>query len=93
MLSAAIRSLVARMWPRRGPSGPPERPPSLPFVLSHTCNKGAEIKRSGVSVVDRGEPVASRSEWHADGTAGKCHVRSHIAAVAPARVMGKVRPW
>jgi len=37
-----------------------------------------------VSVVDRGELVASRSEWHGDGTAGQDRA-SHLAAVAPAR--------
>jgi hypothetical protein len=40
-------------------------------------------------VVDRGEPEASCSEWHGDGTAGEHAVASHLAAVAPARVMGK----
>jgi len=45
-----------------------------------------------VSVVDRGEPVASCLEWHGDGTAGEDNRASHLAAVAPARVMGEVRP-
>jgi hypothetical protein len=45
--------------------------PSLPFVLPRTSSRGAEVKRSGVSVVDRGEPEASCSEWHGDGTAGE----------------------
>jgi hypothetical protein len=42
----------------------------------HSCCRapvieGAEVKRSGVCVVDRGEPKASCSEWHGDGTAGE----------------------
>jgi len=45
-----------------------------------------------VSVADRGEPVASCSEWHADGTAGEDDRASHLAAVAPARAMGEARP-
>src|SRR5215213_4018771 len=56
----------------------------------HSCCRaplveGAEVKRSGVSVVERGEPVASCSEWHADGTAGEDGLGSGLAAVVPAR--------
>jgi hypothetical protein len=45
-----------------------------------------------VSVVDRGEPEASCLEWHGDGTAGEDGLGSHLAAMAPARVMGEARP-
>ena len=41
---------------------------------------------------DRGEPEASCSEWHGDGTAGESDRALHLAAVAPARVMGEARP-
>jgi hypothetical protein len=65
---------------------------SLPVVLPRTCSKGAEVKRTGVSVVDRDEPEASCWEWHGDGTAGEDDRASHLAAVAPARAMGEARP-
>jgi hypothetical protein len=42
-----------------------------------------------VSVADRGEPEASRSEWHADGTAGEDDCGSGLAATVPARAMGE----
>jgi hypothetical protein len=42
-----------------------------------------------VSVVDRGRPVASSSEWHADGTAGEDGCDSGLAATVPARAMCK----
>jgi hypothetical protein len=45
-----------------------------------------------VSVVDRGEPVASCSEWHGDGTAGEDDRASHLAALAVAQAMGEARP-
>ena len=48
---------VAPPWPQRSTRATP----SLPFVLSRTCNRGAEVKRPRVSVVDRGEPEASCS--------------------------------
>ena len=53
------------------PAGIEPATPSLPFVCRAPLVEGAEVKRSGVSVVDRGEPEASCSEWHADGTAGE----------------------
>jgi hypothetical protein len=64
----------------------------------HSCCRapvveGAEVKRSGVSVADRGKPQASCPEWHGDGTAGEDDRASHLAAVAPARPMGEARPW
>jgi len=64
---------------------------------SHSCCRapvieGAEVKRSGVSVADRGEPEASCSAWHADGTAGKDDHAWHLAAKAQARAMGEARP-
>jgi hypothetical protein len=43
-------------------------------------------------MVDRGEPVASRSEWHGDGTAGEDDRGSGLAATVPARAMGEARP-
>jgi hypothetical protein len=44
-------------------------------------------------VVDRGEPAASCSEWHGDGTAGEDEPGSGLAAiVTPAQAMGEVRP-
>jgi len=43
-----------------------------------------------VSVVDRGEPVASCSEWHGDGTAGEDNRDSGLVITAPAWPM--VRP-
>jgi hypothetical protein len=63
----------------------------------HSCCRlpvieGAEVKRSGVSVVDRGEPEASCSEWHADGTAGEDDRASHLVEEAPARLMGEAGP-
>jgi DDE superfamily endonuclease len=45
--------------------------PSLPFVLRAPVIEDAEVKWPGVSVADRGEPVASCSEWHGDGTGGE----------------------
>ncbi len=45
--------------------------------------KGAEVRGSGVSVVDRGEPVASCSEWHGDGTAGEDDRGSVLLATVP----------
>jgi hypothetical protein len=36
-------------------------------------------------VADRGEPEASCSEWHGDGTAGEDDRASHLVAEAPAR--------
>jgi hypothetical protein len=45
-----------------------------------------------VSVVDRDEPIASRWEWHGDGTAGEDDHTSHLAAAASARAMGEARP-
>jgi hypothetical protein len=64
----------------------------------HSCCRrppvveGAVVKRSGVSVADRGEPEASRSEWHADGTAGEDDCGSGLAATVPARAMGEAGP-
>jgi hypothetical protein len=49
----------------------------------------AEVKRSGLSVADRGEPEASCSAWHGDGTAGEADRASYLAAVAPAHAMGE----
>jgi hypothetical protein len=43
-------------------------------------------------VVDRGEPEASCSEWHGDGTAGEHDRASHLAAMALAQAMGEARP-
>jgi hypothetical protein len=43
-------------------------------------------------VVDRGEPEAPRSEWHADGTAGEDDCGSGLAVKAPAQAMGETRP-
>jgi hypothetical protein len=43
-------------------------------------------------VADRGEPVASCSEWHGDGTAGENDRASHLVAEAPARPMGEAGP-
>jgi hypothetical protein len=43
-------------------------------------------------VVDREEPEASRSEWHADGTAGENGRGSGLSASVPARAMGEARP-
>jgi hypothetical protein len=45
-----------------------------------------------VSVVDRGRPVASCSEWHGDGTAGERDGASHLVAEAQAWRMGEARP-
>jgi uncharacterized membrane protein len=45
-----------------------------------------------VSVADRSEPVASCSEWHADGTGGEEDRASYLAAAAPARMMGEALP-
>jgi hypothetical protein len=43
-------------------------------------------------VVDRGEPVASCSEWHEDGTAGEDNRSSGLAVTTPAQAMGEARP-
>jgi hypothetical protein len=40
-------------------------------------------------VADRGEPEASCSEWHGDGTAGEDDCGSGLAATVPARAMGE----
>jgi hypothetical protein len=44
-----------------------------------------------VSVVDRGRPVASCSEWHGDGTAGEYDRASRLIVEAPTRAMGEAR--
>jgi hypothetical protein len=43
-------------------------------------------------VVDRGEPAASCSEWHGDGTAGEDDHGFGLAVTVPARAMGEARP-
>ena len=43
-------------------------------------------------MVDRDEPVASRSEWHGDGTAGEDDRGFGLVETAPARPMGEARP-
>jgi hypothetical protein len=43
-------------------------------------------------VADRGEPEASCSEWHGDGTAGEDDCASQLTAEAPVRPMGETRP-
>ena len=45
-----------------------------------------------MSVVDRGEPEASCSEWHGDGTAGEHDRASHLMVEAQARPMGEAGP-
>jgi hypothetical protein len=45
-----------------------------------------------VSVADRGEPLASCSEWHAAGMAGGDNRALHRTATASARAMGEARP-
>jgi len=45
-----------------------------------------------VSVVDRGRPVASLSEWHGDGTAGEHDRTSHLIVEASAWPMGEAGP-
>ena len=45
-----------------------------------------------MSVADRGEPMASCSEWHGDGTAGEHDRASHLIVEAQARPMGEARP-
>jgi hypothetical protein len=52
--------------------------------------EGVQVKWPGVSVADRGEPEASRSEWHGDGTAGEDDRTGHLVAEAPAWPMGEV---
>jgi hypothetical protein len=84
VLSVPFGSGVAPMWPQRPhPYHSCCRPPLL---------EGAEVKRSGLSVADRGEPEASCPAWHGDGTAGEDEHASRLAAVAPARAMGEARP-
>jgi hypothetical protein len=67
-----------------------------PYPYHSCCHapviEDAEVKWPGVSVADRGEPVASCSEWHGDGTAGEDDRASRLAAVAPAWAMGEARP-
>jgi hypothetical protein len=63
----------------------------------HSCcrtplEEAAEVKRSGVSAADRGEPEASYSERHGDGTAGEDDCASHLTAEAPVRPMLADRP-
>jgi hypothetical protein len=63
----------------------------------HSCCRapvveGAQVKWTGVSVAERGEPEALRPEWHADGTAGKDERGSGLAATVPARAMGEACP-
>src|SRR6266508_1321297 len=67
---------VAPMWPHRSIQRP------HPY---HSCCRApviedAEVKWPGVSVADRGEPVASCSEWHGDGTGGEDDLVSYLAA-------------
>ena len=42
-----------------------------------------------MSVADRGEPEASCSEWHGDGTAGEDDRGSHVVAAVSARGDGR----
>jgi hypothetical protein len=79
---------VAPPW---GPSGLPVTP-SLLFVLPGTCSRGAEVRRSGVSVADRGEPAASCSERHGDGTVGEDEPAQACGDGCSAQAMGEVRP-
>jgi hypothetical protein len=72
VLSVPFGSGVAPMWPQR----------PHPY---HSCCRApviedAEVKWPGVSVADRGEPVASCSEWHGDGTGGEDDPVSYLAA-------------
>ena len=67
---------VAPMWPHRSIQRP------HPY---HSCCRApvledAEVKWPGVSMADRGEPVASCSEWHGDGTGGEDDPVSYLAA-------------
>jgi hypothetical protein len=69
---------VAPMWPQRSA----RVTPSLPFVLPDTCSGDAEVRETGVSVADRGEPEAPCWKWHGDGTAGEYDVGSRLAVVS-----------
>jgi hypothetical protein len=82
-MGSLLTRVADRPQPQRGPTRLGPATPSLPFVLPRTCIEDAEVKWPGVSVVDRGEPEVSRSEWHGDGTAGEDDRVSHLAAVAP----------
>jgi hypothetical protein len=54
--------------------------------------EGTQVKWPGVSVVDRGEPVASCSVWHGAGTAGEDDCCSDLAVTVPAGGWGEARP-
>jgi hypothetical protein len=63
----------------------------------HSCCRapvveGTQVKWPGVSVVDRGEPVASCSVWHGAGTAGEDDCCSDLAVTVPAGGWGEARP-
>jgi len=80
---------VLLVW---GGAPPPEsnrRPHPYHSCCRAPVLKGAEVKRSGVSVADRGVPKASCSEWHGDGTAGGDDGGSGLVATVPARAMGR----
>jgi hypothetical protein len=51
--------------------------------------EAAEVKRSGVSVVDRGEPEASYPEWHGDGPVRTTRLRPGSGGTQRGR---RVRP-
>jgi hypothetical protein len=96
--SASLSQALKRGWTRVSSGQPGVEPPAGIEPATHPyhscCHapviEGAQVKWPGVSVADRGEPVASCSEWHGDGTAGENDRSSSLAATVPAREM--VRP-
>jgi hypothetical protein len=58
---------------------------SFPSCCRAPVVADAEVRRPGVSVVYHGEPQASWSEWHADGTASEDEVAHTSQRRSPAR--------
>jgi hypothetical protein len=78
---AGALSVLRFLTTRNGMSRPATARPSygdpiLTIVLPRTVIRPPQVKGPWVSVVDRGEPVASCWEWHGDGTAGEHDVGS-----------------
>jgi hypothetical protein len=80
-LSAAVRSFVARMWPRCGPLVP-----SLEGASGQSVHAGCYAGAAGQIllrsfVVDRDGIVRNRGYGHVEGTAGEDEAGSGVAGM------------
>jgi hypothetical protein len=67
----ATASRIASQHGLGAPAPNPARAQKPTSVPAGQSLEDVEVKWSGVSVADRGGPVASCSRWHGDGTAGE----------------------